>query len=494
MRDPASNNTDNKENNPNNLPELIYCENVMPAPDGLTTVITQVLQAAFPIAGHVTSSIYILRDSAENSWYFAPAQGRNYVSAQLGVDPWVSKSPLGAAPINIAFSIAYVNGVTYICYDATYIGHWDAGLNDFVDDSASVLGILPANIRSIAGVGNYLVAITGDEAVNWSSLTNPLDFTPSALTGAGRQVPVDIRGAPHTLTPMTGGFLIHCVDTTIAAFYTNNASAPWIFREVKNAGGFPSGAVYYRTKDDAGGLVYIYGTKGIQQLDLREAVNVYPDANYFIGDGVLETFDTATNLLTVTRTGHPLGVRLKLLLNRYFCISYGGSAVGGGAIANFAYVLLYDMVLHRWGKVKVDHGDIFAISTADDVLGSDDIIDSITLLQVDGTCLTLKMSGAVTADAGVAIFGRYQISRTRNIVSQQCELEVLDASDSVSVFVAANYNGTTAGVILPMVLGETTDNYRLYQKQVEAENLTYILKGNFKLSTMLLTVTPGGNK
>lgn len=496
FRDPSSSNTENRENNPNNLPQLLFCENVMPQNDGITTVRTAAIQAAFPDPADALrgDNMYILRDPLETTWYFVPAAGKNYVTGQLGSAPWVSTSPIAGAPFGDQFSIAYVNGVTYICYATRYFGHWDSGTGTFVDDSAGLLGVAMINVRSIAGVGNYLVLLTIDNAVHWSSLTNPLDLVPSASTGAGSQIPVDLRGAALALTPITGGFLIHCVDTTIAAIYTNNVASPWLFREVKNAGGIPTPGQYI-AKDTTGASAYIYGTKGIQQMDLREATNVHADVSTFLGNGITETYDYATHLLTLNRTGKPLPTKIRHLLNRFLCISYTGNNPN-----QYEALLVYDQLLRRWGKIVTLHADVFAISTGDDIFSSDDIANAITLLRLDGTCFsvllgaeTLPVDVGYDVEQGVAIFGKYQISRSRRIVSQDVELDVLDALDDVDVFVAGNHNGTTVGTVLQMVEAENTDNYRHYQKQLEAENISFILQGNYKLSSMLVTATRGGS-
>jgi hypothetical protein len=107
--------------------------------------------------------------------------------------------------------------------------------------------------------------------------------------------------------------------------------------------------------------------------------------------------------------------------------------------------------------------------------------------------------GATTASSelfeisgtGVAIFGRYQLSRSAGICSQEVELEVLDGTQDVTVDVVVNYNGTSLSQIFSMLEYESVDNYRKFQKQIEGQNLSYIIKGDFKLSTILYTFTRG---
>lgn len=480
FRDPSVNLQDSRENNPQNLPQALYYENVMPINDGITSVGYEDAQDAFPAANDA-NVIYTLRDANENRWLFDPAHGFNYVTQVIG-DPWVSKSPRPASPITNVFSIAYVNGVTYICYANNYVGHWDSGLNDFVDDSAALTGINPANTRAIVGAGNYMIAITTDNSVCWSSLTNPLDFVPSVITGAGRQIPADIRGQPIFLTQMSGGFLVHCRENTVAALYTNNAASPWIFREVVNSGGvsFPDQQL---SKDVSSGKLYLLGTAGLQSMNLRDAEFMHPQLTDFLGERLYETFDTVTNLLTQTRV-NGLSYRLAILAGRYMCVSYGLDSEDV-----FSYALIYDMQLKRWGKLALDH--ISLVAWPETISTLTNPVKGLYAHLLDGSMKQIVLDARLMTDAGVLIMGRYQLSRSYRTCSQDIELEVTDSADATTVHVAASYNGNTVGEIAQMVQHASTGNYRLYQKQLEGENLTYIIKGTFMLNSAQLTLTKG---
>ena len=483
LRDPSSNPQSNFDNNPQNLPQVTYMENVMPTTEGCRSTGFSNVQAAIPGAG-TPDDVYIIRDGGINSWYYMPAQGMNYVTQTFG-NPWVSTNPLAGAPLGtgVDVSLAYVNGVSYSCFSQTALLQWN-GVN-FVNVSGTLAGIAIGNLRSICGAGNYLIGIdAATNSIRWSSLTNPLDFVPSTITGAGNQIPLDMRGPPELLSPISGGFLIHCSENVVAAVYTNNVAQPWIFREVRNSGGIITR--YGLSKESSTGSVYMFNHYGLQSLNLRDAENIHANVTDFITDKILETFNSATNLLSISRVTQ-LHVKLAFVAGRYLCLSYTDVAA---PYPTYKYALIFDSSLKRWGKIKVDHKDIFGsgVNLNDRPKSAG---DGLHVLKPDGSVDQIVLDERVQADSGVLILGRYQLSRTHQICSQELELEVFDSNEAPTVHIATNYNGTTVGEILAMTLHQATDNYRRYQKQIEGENLSYIIKGSFSIASLLLTTTKG---
>lgn len=475
LKNPAVSNMTNQDNNAVNMPQVIYAENVIPTSGGLKSVgYTKVQNAAIP-ANARFDDIYILRDTNETTWNFSPASGYNFVCNLDFGTPWVSTSPVAGAPLatTAQFSIAYVNGVTYICYAGVYLGEWDGAV--FIDRSAALVGVAIANVKAICGSGNYLVLVTADSSVKWSSLTNPLDFTISVITGAGSQIPVDIRGPASYLTPTSGGFLIHCTSNTVAAIYTQNSAAPWIFREVKTSGGLNNDNTRV-TKDGTNGQVFMYSTNGIQTLNLRDAETIHAQVSDFLGSRLIESFDSTTNIFTLTKYGTDLKVKANLLNGRYFCLSYG-------SVLPYTYVLVFDLILKRWGKLKFTHVDI--------VTSYGDYKETMYALQGDGTVYQLIMDDRTAADSGVLILGRYQLNRANRICSQELELELLDATEAVTADVLVYDNGTVPSYAVHMTAAESTDNYRLFQAQVEGESLAFAIKGTFTIASAILTFTKG---
>lgn len=473
LRNPATTAQSNQDNNPANLPQVLYVENILPTEDGIQSVGFNQLQNQ--VAGETQfDEVYILRDENEATSYFAPARGKNYITSGFGV-AWAQSNPLAGAPVANDVSVAYVNGQTYICYSGLKLFRWD-GVS-LVDESAALVGVAIADVRYIVGAGNYLIAACADLSIKWSSLVNPLDFAPSLSTGAGSQIPLDLRGPVKGLTSIAGGFIIHCLQNAVAAMYTNNANSPFTFREIPNAGGITTKRL---VATDVSGAVYQWSNNGLQRLGLRECESLFPTvADYFTGR-LHETFDTNTNLLSITRltASQNFFVKVAFIAGRFLVLSYGITADG-----YYSYALIYDNLLKRWGKVKREHTDCFSRFS--------DARQSICFVTDNGSVYEVVLDHRALTDSGVVILGRYQLNRSSLICSQEVELEVTDSQDNPSVTVIANYNGTTAGEQHAMVAYVNTDNYRSFQKQIEAVNLSYVIKGTFTLNTVLLTHTRG---
>jgi hypothetical protein len=483
LRNPISNNTTNQFNNPQEQPQVLYCENVIPTIEGCKSVgYTVGAQPAFPGAG-TADDIFLLRTSTSSVVsYLCPAAGKNYIiNTNLIGFPWVANTAVAGVNSSNYVTTATVNGDTYVCYSGLKLLKWDG--TNLVDCAGTIVGIVASTIRAIGTSNNYLIVIYADNSIKWSSLTNPLDFTISAATGAGSQIPIDMLGTPIYVSSVPGGFLIHCYENVVAAFYTQNAAQPWTFRGVKGSGGFAISAANFNNiaRKDNSGTVYGLSNYGVQSLSLREAETVYPEVQDFINGRVLETFDSTTNLLSITRVAN-IYTKINLLFSRYLFISYGSDASGN----LFDYALVFDLFLRRWGKIKNTHVDIFYRPL---VAGAS---EAILFLKANGSADIMELADTVIADAGVLILGKYQISRTSQIGCSEVELEVLDSNEAPTLLVATSYNGTTLGQLDTMTLYSTSDNYRKYQKQIEGENIAFILKGSFSLAAFVITATKGG--
>ena len=463
-------------NNPSDLPSIMYCENVIATQEGIKSVGYTLLQNEVP-AETLFNDVYQLRDALNNFWYFSPANGLNYVIPNIG-STWTSTDPL-VGTTDAPVSLAYVNGRQFVCYQGTRLLEWDG--TNFIDQSLSLSGVAIADIVAIGASGNYLCLLCTDLSFKWSSLVDPLDFVPDDTTGAGSQIPADARGGGVYLTQLSGGVLIHFDQNTVAALTTNNSAQPWVFREVRNAGGL----IDYRgvSTDNISGNCVMWGTHGFQIVGLRDAENIFPALTDYLAGNVFETFDSATNQLTIQRDVGPYSqlIKLNFFLNRYYTISY--MATDEDPDGEYSYALIYDIQLKRWAKLKIGHKDIFLLAESPR--------DSLMLIKENGAGYLIDINYTVSTGAGVVIMGRYQLNRTNQICSQEVELEVLSEEDNPTVHVATNYDGRTVANIEQMIPYISEPTYRSYQKQLEGENISFIVKGTFSLSTMLVTVIKG---
>lgn len=461
---------DGADNNPQNLPQVLYCENVMPTQQGVIS--TGFAQRIAGVGGTAFTEEFTLRTPDERTWLYSPANGLNYVAEDFG-DSWTSTDPV-AATAGTDVSVAYVDGRTFVLYPREFLLEWDG--TSFLDRSGDLTGIAIEDIVAICGSINYLVAATEVE-VHWSSLIDPVDFVPSDSTGAGVQIPVDLRGQINVLVSVPGGYLIGCEGTIVGASYTQNVSQPWIFRGVRNAGGLA--AYKHITGDNNSGIIYAWTKNGFQLVNLRDAENLFPEITDFLAGKIYESFDNGTNILTMSKLTTLLDVKLGFVSGRYVTVSYGVTA------GTYTYILVYDANLRRWGKIKATHTDCFGAIEGPR--------QSLCTLSANGLVTQVIMDYSIEdADhEGVLILGRYQLQRTYNLCSQELEVEVLDQVADIEVLVTASYTGSGYEVMQLMTPRPAVGQLRKFQKQLEGKNLSYILKGTFACSTFMLNCTRG---
>jgi hypothetical protein len=477
LKPPNTPNETDIDNNPQNIPQVLYCENVMPSKDGYMSV--GFLLAQDPHASAQFDEVLTLRSDDEQSWQFSPATGNNFVVKFFGFVPWNDLPDTPLAP-GVEVSIAYVDGRTFILYSNTELLEWDPGTETFI--TVVPTGIAVADMRAICGSHNHMIALTDIGEILWSSITDPTDFVADETTGAGIQIPVDLRGRGNALAPQAGGFLIFAEFNVIAAIYTHNALSPWLFREVKNSGG--SSSRRQITTDSGSGKTYLYGTNGLQDLTLKEATGVFPEVSDFLGGRLFESFNWATNALTVTRDTS-LDVKLAYIAGRYLVLSYGTAPLV------YTHALIWDSLFRRWGKIKFTHVDCFQGAQYTPR-------QSICFLTANGAVYRALIDfSAGVADQGVLMLGRYQLSRGHNICSQEVEVECVDGVSNFSVDVIASFDGSTPSIgfgmqpVLPPSGAGGAGSYRKFQRQVEGKNLAYVIKGSFDLSSVIITVTKG---
>lgn len=500
------------------VPQMYYCENIMPTAEGLQSVnyekIIQGLSGAMDFDQGIT-----LRDADENNFLFVPARGKNYVyNARTG--QWVPSSSITGWEGSL-ITRAYVNGRTFICYEGLGVYEYNSTLGTFTHLALALPpGITEAMIRGIGSSSNYLISFT-DITVYWSSLVDPLDFIPSLITGAGFSIPQDVKGQITAVLGISGGYVVYTAKNAVAAVYTNNSRAPFIFKEISNAGGVLS---YEQvTSEQTSGQHYAWTTGGFQKISIQGAETISAAVNDFIAGRMYETYNRLTKQVDVHYTATPeFNVKLAYIGSRYVILSYSTSGDG------FNYALVLDTVLKRWGKIKIDHVDCFnypypniigaiayqdlpstpysalsATSYKDTATGSiSDPPSKLTIgfLQQDGTVKLLRMDYEKDAqDDAVAIFGKFQLVRANLMTLQQFTLEgvyqdTFTKNPFFKVYAAAAIDGFKPAAVHEMKLLRVSDKLAVYAKRTTGLNVTLICEGTFALSSALLEVTNEGDR
>lgn len=499
------------------VPQLLYCENVVPTGEGLQSIgYSKVIEALAGVTAF--DQAITLRDADENNFILSPAGGLNYIyTANAGV--WESINPLTGAEGKLV-TRAYVNGRTLVCYEGLGIYEYDAVAGTF--DKQTVQGLTDAEIRGIGGSSNYLLVFT-ELTVHWSSLVDPLDLVPSLQTGAGFAIPQDVKGRITAVLGIAGGFIVYTTKNAVAAVYTNNTRAPFTFKEVSNAGGILS---YEQvTSEQNSGPHYAWTTGGLQKITIQGSEQVNAEVSDFLAGKMWEYWDyPAKRLEQVYSDSAEFPVKMAFISSRWLVISYN-TGVGSGV---YNYALIYDISLKRWGKLKIDHVDcfyypypnLFGDLTYDDLNNTsyeqldntsyDDLSTGVAsdppsklcvgFLKADGEIQILQMDyNKIEQQLGVVIFGKFQLRRANLMTIQQVDIEgayqdTFTQQPDFQIFAAASMGGYKPDTIVPMVLLRAGSKLAKYAKRLTGINVSLILLGTFALSAYVLEVTEDGDR
>ena len=392
---------------------------------------------------------------------------------------------------------AYVNG-------RNFIAPGNVGAIYEVNFNVQTIGTVSTNLgiafNGICAASGYLIGWTvEDSSVYWSSTSNPADFAPSQVTGAGGGGVQEARGRIVCCVGVLGGFYICTSNNIVFAAYTGNARYPFQFKEVKGAAGI--GNQYQVASDVGSEIAFILSSAGLMMLQGDTAQLVEPDLQAFLFSGRLEYYDTATHAFVSTSVDpNSLYTRLAFVCKRYLAISYGptvptASTSGTVGIYSYDYALIYDTVLKRWGKLKLAHTKIFTQSF-DIVTGISSIAgyrDYIGVLLNSGQTYMLNMEIIPTTAAlintidfdKVLILGKYQLDRGSfsklNMVSVDGNLD-----SSIAVRDYYSYDGNNkAGIGLGFIDLSPTATHKTYNFDVPALNHSLVLTGYFNLVNLI---------
>lgn len=550
-----------------NTGQLLYAENVVPVAYGLrSTSYVKQLNAVVGLP-NTFDRVWSLRDVMEDVSLFAPSKGMNYVyvNESAGWDDWrlplsgylyspsfgtIGTLATGAGlndPTNAAVTTAYVDGKTIICYSrmkatfgATLV---DASLWAWPDDPTAtpvltvidstgalatatftprsdIVANLPTDfvgaIDGCASVQGYLVLWSGLQ-IAWAPYNGTaFDFQSylnGEATGAGVQTPEDLDGPITACVRMPGGFIIFTARNAIAAIYSSaNFQQPWIFRQISGAGGVTN--IDKVTQVESSASVFAYTSNGLQQITLNTGKSVFPACTDFLGGHVLETYDFDTHELTSAEVTTEFEVKMRLVGNRFLCISYGMYP------GIYSFALIYDTVLDRWGKLRKKHVDIFAYSTANvavditwgmllDVTWNDlpnTAWEDMTLpanavtyprqllstVDVDGEVDLVVMDNrsVTTPGQAVVVLGEIQLVRAKQIEFHQAEIE---GGIAITPYIKPTYqDGST---LPPFPLANTFSNgdYKEFAELQEARSWRLQIEGSFNLSTVICRCGNGGS-
>jgi hypothetical protein len=418
------------------IPMPVYMHNVMPTTEGLSSIGYKQVAAPFSQTANDFDQAFILRTWDDSRYVFVPANGAAYI-----YDPSTSQWLKTGDPAHKRGVVtkAYLHKNTYICYQCEGVFRFDSAAGGFVP--VNLVGLDPTFIEGITYANNYLIAFTRD-TIYWCGEPDHEDFTPSLATTAGSEMPNPIRGTIVCCLPISDGFIIYTTVNAVVARYSGNVRFPFQFTEIAGSGGIQHPS--HVTSDSNSDTHYAWTSNGMMAIakgDTR-AQGIFPEITDFLTGHLLEDYIGPTgkmassniskqwssesqswgdyplgpNNLEIFYHEKPLQVKLTMIANRWLAISYGlGDSLN--------WVIVYDALLKRWGKLRIPHVDCFELSITRQAVAETEANHAFAFLQADGTILVADFEGRATANDAVLIFGRLQHTRGKVITLHSMEIE-----------------------------------------------------------------------
>jgi hypothetical protein len=449
------------------IPQVYYCHNVMPHAQGLQSVgYTSILPTVSGVSNFNT--LFLLRDISDNKVFLGVTDtGDFYISDGTGA-PWVFKQSTASGKLVTA---AYVSGVTYIYVENTGCYKYNFSTGAFV--AVTLTNLTAADIIGITYSAGYLIAWSKNQ-VFWSSTIDPTDFTPSLTTGAGGGAVETARGAINYCIPHNLGFIVGTADNCVAALYQQNSRYPFQFREIVNSGGMTS--LELVATDANSSNLYAYTTSGLQSVSTTQTQTVYPEITDFISGRYFEDFDDTTKSFNTIVLSAPMAKKLSVVSDRYLVISYG--------ISELTHAIVYDVVLKRFGKLKITHVECFTYHLAATGI-KETPRQSLAFLKKDGSVVVVDFSIASPTLNGTVILGKYQFVRPRLLQLDTITVESSRATQAFNLTLMTSLDGKNT-VNSDPYLNYSSGLIREYACRAIGKNISLLFQGGFILDSLVL--------
>lgn len=459
------------------VPQLIFCENVMPTGQGYQSIGYSTLFAGVETATIFKRIVPLQAADGRVAYLAQTTDGHVYIRTPSSV-AWESQG--GGYTGNI--TTAYWFGRTQIYFEKQYCMYYDFDIHVLVAytitplDETKILGIFTA--------AGYFCAY--DETTIYWAVPDlfPPDFTPSLITGAGS---ISIAPAQSSITAClannTGG-IIYTKSNAVVMAGSGNAMYPFQFRELAASGGIKDAELAVIDPNTTGH--YVYTTSGMQMVTAQQAQTVFPELTDFLAGSVYEAWNYFSHSVsTFVMSGSSLTKKLNVVADRYLCISYGQSGL--------EFVLIYDIVLKRWGKIRKPHVDLFEIYS-DFSNVNDPAKRSIGLLQADGTVLFVNWSTRASSSSGVLVLGKYQYVRTRMLQLDKVSIENIEPESTTTLHDSCSIDGKTQYALFEGSLNYQGGQTRDYYFRATGVNHSLVLAGAFNLNSVVLHFNVHGRR
>lgn len=539
------------------VPQLLYCENVLPTTKGIKSVgfaqlnektigglsITnwpgagatgvEVVGAilAIPLATADSSPAIFLHDEQYGAWIYDP---RTNTWPGGGHSPSIG-SGVASTKTHKENFIVTVAGLTYLLLwdgaTATF-GYYHTG-SGWITVALSA----PIAISSIYGFGaaaNRLLFFTKD-TVYWDSALTRGDFN-SIDTGAGNQIPIGLKGTIQRIIQSNGGCYIYTTENVIWVGYTNQLNTPFTFKEVAGMPGITKAVHAVGGTEER--EQYVWTRAGFFQISNGNAETVFPGLTAALASGLVEYWDATAARVKLVEVGGPLEVKLSLIFSRFLVVSYrhDSSMLSATAEVNKEYhgAFICDLSTRRWGRVTVNHAAViefpypttFATGHSEDYVsgtpytaivkspqpladfGEASLSDfssstvSITPAALRGFCFVgqngiftiMNLTDIQQDSSGVAVFGHFQLDHNNQVTTQLLELQGNLNADSVKVTYLASELGSDRSSSLQAPVIDSSPTMLRLGGRITGENIDIAIEGGFVLTDMMLGLSRHGSR
>lgn len=481
------------------IPQAMYLENIIPTVNGYQSV-GYIQRIPLPVsnpAGPTVNPVrvraaFIVPDSSSEAVILFRSDGGSYndvISSTIDASYWLYNAG-ATVPSGLNHSIATVRGVNYWC-DGTYLYTFAVNVVNkqvtFTDISGSVTGVTVANIKYICSSFNYLILLMDDGSIAWSSTLTPTDFTVSLVTGAGSETPSGAENSKFLVTH-SNGFYIYCDNSVVLATYTGNSRYPWKFVPVSGAGGYSDPYSVYGSYQST--IQYgIDKSNKLQIIEGNTAQLVAPEiSTYLERKTYKDAFDYATNLFSrVGGFGVTAATRLTFVLDRYIILSF--SLDYDLSLLEYQYAFVYDILLQRYGVLKVNHSYILANNKFV-------LFVPLEIGQFPYAWnLDIYTNGA--SFQGVLLLGKFQAVRDKRIKLEGVEIESVEdpayGVPNFSLTLLPSLDGKNFTTPIPLTATHTGPLVTAPAHKT-ALNFCVLLKGSIDVNTIQLDFSVAGDR
>lgn len=482
------------------IPMPMYMHNVMPTTPGLKSVGYE--EIAAPTPGYLFDSCFPILTNNNSRYLYSPCRGANALF-DLGLKSWRPTEFIN--DIHAPVTKAHLHKQTYICYE--HLGIFKFNEVSGLFEEVLIKGLDKTFIKGITSTNNYLIAYSQD-AIYWSSVLDNTDFVPSLSTGAGSQIPIELKGQIVLCLELDSGFAIYTTGNIVFAAFANNIRFPFQFKEISNSGGLASAD--HVSQDTNSNNQYAWTTKGLQVISKSEAQGLFSEITDFLSSHVLEDYIGQTgkiansnvssvwaaesqtwsdyplgpNNLVQFRYDAPLNIKVSYICGRWAVFSYGTGN-------EYQWALVYDTQLKRWGKLKITHVDCFELSLAAQDLVTTETNHRFCFLQRSGAIQRLALEDSAICNDSVLIFGKLQHTRGRVTTLDSFEIENgYPGEMNLTVLTSLDGKNWLPDLLpLPQII---TKNLTRWLLRTTGVNHSFKITGTFNIVSMQGTCTVGG--